>query len=148
MLVFGNSDILRAPTSPYHPPVANTNTEPCSDNQGRIVCVLPCVVSFSFSAGTGITMTWMRSSRVVRASDCQCRSRNSPRFDPSILWHSGVWRAADEAVLNKVTFKKSPKMGTLGTPSKRYYIDYCVCQQTPFITEKSCWLGWNVFPAR
>ncbi len=25
---------------------------------------------------------WMRSSRAVRASDCQCRSRNSPGFDP------------------------------------------------------------------
>jgi hypothetical protein len=31
---------------------------------------------------------WMRSSPVVRASDCQCRSRNSPGFDPSILGHS------------------------------------------------------------
>jgi hypothetical protein len=28
---------------------------------------------------------WMRSSRVVRASDIQCRSRNCPGFDPSIL---------------------------------------------------------------
>jgi hypothetical protein len=27
----------------------------------------------------------MRFSRVVRASDCQCRSRNCPGFDPSIL---------------------------------------------------------------
>jgi hypothetical protein len=33
----------------------------------------------------------MRSSRVVRASDCHCHSRNSPGFDPSILWHSGIW---------------------------------------------------------
>jgi hypothetical protein len=31
---------------------------------------------------------WMRSSRVVRASDRQCRSRNCPWFDPSILRHS------------------------------------------------------------
>ncbi len=31
---------------------------------------------------------WMRSSRVVRASDSQCRSRNCPWFDPSILRHS------------------------------------------------------------
>jgi hypothetical protein len=29
----------------------------------------------------------MRSSRVVRASDCQCRS---PGSDPSILRHSGI----------------------------------------------------------
>ncbi len=32
----------------------------------------------------------MRSSRVVRASDSQCRSRNCPGFDPSILRHSGI----------------------------------------------------------
>jgi hypothetical protein len=44
----------------------------------------------------------MRSSLVVRASDCQCRSRNSPGFDPGILRHSGIWGAADEAVLNTV----------------------------------------------
>ena len=44
----------------------------------------------------------MRSSRVVRASDSQCRSRNCPGFDPSILRHSGIWGAADEAVLNIV----------------------------------------------
>jgi hypothetical protein len=31
----------------------------------------------------------MRSSRVVRASDRQCRSRKCPGFDPSILRHSG-----------------------------------------------------------
>ncbi len=39
---------------------------------------------------------------MVRASDCQCRNRNSPTFDPSILRHSGIWGAADEAVLDTV----------------------------------------------
>jgi hypothetical protein len=34
--------------------------------------------------------TWMRSICVVRASDCQCRSRNNPRFDPSIYRHSEI----------------------------------------------------------
>jgi hypothetical protein len=29
----------------------------------------------------------MKSSRVVRVVDCQCQSRNSPGFDPSILRH-------------------------------------------------------------
>ncbi len=48
---------------------------------------------------------WMRSSRV--ASDSQCRSRNCPGFDPSILRLSGIWGAADEAVLNIVHEKKS-----------------------------------------
>jgi hypothetical protein len=48
----------------------------------------------------GITFTYfMRSSRVDRASSCQCRS---PRFDPSILRHNGIWEAADEAVLNNL----------------------------------------------
>jgi hypothetical protein len=49
----------------------------------------------------------MRSSRVVRAYDCQCQSRNSPGFDPSILRHNGIWGAADEAMLNKAHAKTS-----------------------------------------
>ncbi len=37
----------------------------------------------------------MRSSRVVvRASDRECRGRNCPGIDPSILRHSGIWGAA------------------------------------------------------
>ncbi len=52
----------------------------------------------------------MRSNRLVRASDCQWRSRNSPGFDPSILRHSGIWGAADEAVLNTVHREKNKKI--------------------------------------
>ncbi len=48
----------------------------------------------------------MRSSLVVRASDCQCTSCNGPGFDPSIRRHSGIWGAADEAVLNIVLNKR------------------------------------------
>jgi hypothetical protein len=44
---------------------------------------------------------------VVKAADCQCQSRNSPGFDSSILRHSGIWGAADEAVLNIVHRKKT-----------------------------------------
>ncbi len=44
--------------------------------------------------GWDLANLWMRSSQVVRASDCQCQSRNSPGFDPSILRHSGIWGAA------------------------------------------------------
>ncbi len=51
----------------------------------------------------------MRSSLVVRASDCQCTSCNGPGFDPSIRRHSGIWGAADEAVLN-IVWKKSWKI--------------------------------------
>jgi hypothetical protein len=44
----------------------------------------------------------MRSSRVVGAYDCQCRSRNISGFYPNILRHSGILGAADETVLNQV----------------------------------------------
>ncbi len=50
----------------------------------------------------------MRSSRVVRAFDCKCQSR----FDPSMLRRSGIWGAADEAVLNNVHKKKKKKNTT------------------------------------
>ncbi len=49
----------------------------------------------------------MRSSLVVRASDCQCTRCSDPGFHPSICRHSGIWGAADEAVLNVVR-KKIP----------------------------------------
>jgi hypothetical protein len=60
---------------------------------------------------TLVHISRMRSSLVVRASDCQCTSCNCPGFDPIIRRHSGIWGAADEAVLNIVRRKnlKSPK---------------------------------------
>ncbi len=66
------------------------------------------VFSFVGQGGSGsryalrlqIGSRWMRSSRGVTASGYQCQIRNSPGFDPSILRHSGIWRAADEAALN------------------------------------------------
>ncbi len=62
----------------------------------------------------------MRSSLVVRASDCQCTSCNGPGFDPSIRRHSGIWGAADEAVLNIVR-KKREKI-----PQKIFFLkEYC-----------------------
>ncbi len=44
----------------------------------------------------------MRSSRVVRASDCSCRNLNSPGFNPSFpcTVESGV--VAKESVLNEI----------------------------------------------
>jgi hypothetical protein len=50
------------------------------------------------------------SSRVVRASGCQCQSRNSPEFDPSILRHSGILGVEDEAALNNVLVHKKEKI--------------------------------------
>ncbi len=64
----------------------------------------------------------MRSSLVVRASDCQCTSCNGPGFDPSIRRHSGIWGAADEAVLNTVRKKIPQKI------KKNLKINYCVVQ--------------------
>ncbi len=59
---------------------------------------------------------WMSSSRVVRASDSKCCSRNCPGFDPSVLRNTGIRGAADEAVLNIVHKKiKNPKQ----SPCKR-----------------------------
>ncbi len=45
---------------------------------------------------------WMRSSRVVRATGCQCQSRNSLGFDHSIIRQSEIGGAADDAMLKKV----------------------------------------------
>jgi hypothetical protein len=44
-----------------------------------------------------LSFKWMRCSRVVGASDCQCQSRN----DSSSIRHSEICGAADEAVLIK-----------------------------------------------
>ncbi len=55
----------------------------------------------------------MRSSLVVRASDCQCTSCNGPGFDPSIRRLSGIWGAADEAVLNIVKKKRKNPPGEI-----------------------------------
>jgi hypothetical protein len=73
----------------------------------------------------------MRSSLVVRASDCQCTSCNGPGFDPSIRRHSGIWGAADEAVLN-IVWRKNRK-----NPPKKY-LKKKYCQKLWFFqTEQS-----------
>ncbi len=51
----------------------------------------------------------------LRASGCQCQSRHSPGFDPSVPRLSGIWWAADKAVLNnehrkKKSFKNPPSL--------------------------------------
>ncbi len=67
-----------------------------------------CCIILSFWAFANCLR--MRSSLVVRASDCQCTSCNGPGFDPSIRRHSGIWGAADETVLNIVRKKNPPKI--------------------------------------
>jgi hypothetical protein len=73
----------------------------------------------------------MRSSLVVRASDCQCNSCNGPGFDPSIRRHSGIWGAADDAVLNKVRkkYKKSP--------TKKNSLNFCAATMETTHTSSS-----------
>ncbi len=64
----------------------------------------------------------MRSSRVVTASDSQCRSRNCPGFDPSILRHSGIWGAAEEVVLiSYIKKKKIQKISLLKEKRKFFF---------------------------
>ncbi len=62
----------------------------------------------------------MRSSLVVRASDCQCTSSNGPGFDPSIRRHRGIWGTADEAELNIVRKKKKKKK----IPPQKYFYSW------------------------
>jgi hypothetical protein len=63
---------------------------------------------------------WMRSGRVVRASNFQCQRCNSPGLDPSILRHSRILGAAHEAVLNKVRyFKKFRKSSVIKEKRKK-----------------------------
>ncbi len=57
----------------------------------------------------------MRSSLVVRASDCQCTSCNGPGFDPSAQWNlrDGRWSSAEyctnkkKRIPQKNIFKKA-----------------------------------------
>ena len=60
----------------------------------------------------------MRSCRVVRASGCQWRSRNTLGFDPSILRHYKIWGAA---VLSNV-YKKWKKSYKIPLKKKNFLI--------------------------
>ncbi len=83
----------------------------------KLQCTVRCLIGYDWYNASSLiaymrsSLGWMRSSLVVRASDCQCTSCNGPGFDPSIRRHSGIWGAADEAVLNIVRKKrkKSPQ---------------------------------------
>ncbi len=86
---------------------------------------------------------WMKSSLVVRASDCQCRSRNSPQFNPSILRHGGIWGAAEEAVLN--TVHKITKI----SPCKKLWwwgvqrVNHSFCVQAIFLGKQAARLKYS-----
>ncbi len=72
--------------------------------------------------GWDLAELWMRFRRVVRASDSQCRGRNCPGFDPSILRQSGIWGAADETVLNTVPSIKNQKIPLLKIGLNNWYL--------------------------
>ncbi len=79
--------------------------------------------------GWDLALLWMRSSQLIRAADYQC---HSPGFDPSILWHSGIWGAEDEQYGYWITyikltkkFKKYPFVG-LVAPT---FINYFICRR-------------------
>ncbi len=88
----------------------------------------------------------MRSSLVVRASDCQCTSCNGSGFDPSIRRHSGIWGAADVAVLNIVRkFKKS--MSSIGKEFRRQSAFTAFRGLLPSANYSAEWSGWVWQPA-
>ncbi len=74
----------------------------------------------------------MRSSWVVGASNSQCRSRNCPGFDPSMLRHSGIWGVADEVV--SYIKRKNPK----NPPLKNIHVPRVAL---PKIRENSCYVS-------
>jgi hypothetical protein len=88
----------------------------------------------------------MRSSQVVRASDCQCTSCNSPGFDPSIRRHSGIWGAADETVLNTYsTLENLPWLAKrypsgYGKLNKLLYSSSSSQVSSPFQSSRYCML--------
>ncbi len=81
----------------------------------------------------------MWSSLVVRASDRQCTSCNGPGFDPSIRWHSGIWGAADEAVLNIV--QKNKKIPAKKIFKKNYKI-FLRLHEACFLMQVGCETSW------
>ncbi len=82
----------------------------------------------------------MRSSRVVRASDSQCRGRSYHGFDPSIsLRHSRISVAADESVYIAWSTKKQVFTEVFMKPCFRHHarilIHKWIGQGSPFQCE-------------
>jgi hypothetical protein len=75
-------------------------------------------------------MLHMRSSRVFISPACQCQTRNSPGFNPSILATQLNLMAADEAVLNKLLKKKLNKISPFNVVISHYF---------------SPWLSWDLY---
>ncbi len=69
------------------------------------------LIKFTFLNQMHNSNKWMRSSQVVRASGCQCQSRTQSWVrsqHPPTRWN--LRGAADEAMLNRVTYIKNKKI--------------------------------------
>jgi hypothetical protein len=73
----------------------------------RVVDDIKSTVDEIYSrVGDEIFPTWWWDLAEWLEHGCQCQSCHSLGFDPSILRHSGIWWAADDAVLNNVQRKR------------------------------------------
>ncbi len=91
-------------------------TFPFNSHCCRVFCNIFLAASLQpfpifYSTGTGKHDTTVNKifNLVATASGCQCQSRNSPGFDPSIHRHREICGSADEAVLNNVHENKKSK---------------------------------------
>ncbi len=114
--------------SPEPPPYGSTEHLPPRNCHTRPLSSFSSIfVARFFNHKMRSSRAWMKSSPVVRASDCQCRS---------ILRHSEVWGAADEGVLNKVLIKTKQKTRTV---SKNQFIcrrSGSLCRRIPGLNQK------------
>ncbi len=69
---------------------------------------------------TGLNILWLRSSLVVIERLAVKVTVASLGFGPTILWHSGIWGAANEAMLKNIHKKKNPKNPKNCLPLKRH----------------------------
>ncbi len=106
----------------------------------RIICILVRNWWFHvlYKSAEVYIIYVMRSSLVVRASDCQCTSCNGPGFDPSIRRHSGIWGAADEQCwLNIVRTKKIKNPPKKYLKKKKYMLCKNACRTKNFAVSPS-----------
>ncbi len=76
------------------------------------------------------------------ASACQCQSRTSPGFDPSVLRHSDIWGAAEETVLNKYDKLRNRQQINFLTGHIYSYLMFsgfaCTLRTESFLTTLQC----------
>jgi hypothetical protein len=102
-----------ASSPPLSPQQAYQDTATCTVLYHIAPLPFSLVYSMLFSifgkGGHKVSLTGSCKIVFCAYSGCQCQSRNSPGFDPSILRHSGIRGVADEAALKNVHKKKQSK---------------------------------------